>query len=112
MATSKAAQGGAVTGDLCAYYAERAAGGCIGLIVTEHCFISPEGRAHAGSSIASDADVPGLRRLDGYDPRARLEGDGADQPWAARHSPVTRLRALSPSGVRLPRTAGRAPRRT
>ena len=60
MATSKAAQGGAVTGDLCAYYAERAAGGCIGLIVTEHCFISPEGRAHAGQleSFAEIASPP------------------------------------------------------
>ena len=37
MATSKAAQGGAVTGDLCAYCAERAAGGCIGLMVCELC---------------------------------------------------------------------------
>ena len=111
MATSKAAQGGAVTGDLCAYYAERAAGGCIGLIVTEHCFISPEGRAHAGQlSIASDADVPGLRRLTdtihahGSKAMAQIShAGGAAQPG------YPGLRALSPSGVRLPRDSGEGP---
>lgn len=111
MATSKAAQGGAVTDDLCAYYAERAAGGCIGLIVTEHCFVSPEGRAHAGQlSIASDADIPGLRRLTdtihahGSKAMAQIShAGGAAQPG------VPGLSALSPSGVRLPRDSGEGP---
>ena len=47
MATGKTPDG-TVQDDLLAYYDARSKGGCIGLIVIEHAYISPEGKAHEG----------------------------------------------------------------
>lgn len=64
MATAKADENGHVTDEVCAYYQERAKYSKIGLIITEHSYIHPQGKAHPGqTSIASDDDIPGLRRL-------------------------------------------------
>lgn len=64
MATSKSSPDGTVTDALCAYYAEKSRGGYIGLVITEHCYVSPDGKAHAGQlSAADDRVVPGLARL-------------------------------------------------
>ena len=64
MATAKSTPDGAVTPDLCDYYAARAAAGGLGLIITEHAYILPEGKAAAGQlSIGPDCDPEGLRRL-------------------------------------------------
>nr|WP_122012466.1 NADH:flavin oxidoreductase [Maliibacterium massiliense] len=64
MATYKSNADGSVSHALCDYYAEKARGGHVGLIITEHSFISPLGRAGAGQlSLAADCDMPGLRRL-------------------------------------------------
>ena len=64
MATAKCGDSGAVTDALCEYYDEKTKGGMIGLVITEHCFISPEGKAGAGQmSIASDDLIPGLKKL-------------------------------------------------
>lgn len=50
--------------DLLAYYDARSKGGYIGLIVTEHAYISPEGKAHEGQlSVSRDTDIPGLTKL-------------------------------------------------
>ena len=50
--------------DLLAYYDARSKGGCIGLIVTEHAYVSPEGKAHEGQlSVSRDTDIPGLTKL-------------------------------------------------
>ena len=63
MATAKSSNG-LVSEQLTAYYQEKAEGGHIGLVITEHSFISPEGKAHPGQlSIADDSDVPGLQTL-------------------------------------------------
>lgn len=43
MATSKATEDGTVTQQLCDYYNEKSAGGYIGLIITEHFYVSAEG---------------------------------------------------------------------
>lgn len=64
MATAKADEAGCVTQQLCEYYAARAQGGCIGLIITEHSFVRPDGKARDGQlSIAQDSDIEGLARL-------------------------------------------------
>ena len=64
MATSNATDSGAVTRRLCDYYDEKSAGGYIGLIVTEHSYVSIEGKAGPGQvSIAQDDDVSGLSSL-------------------------------------------------
>ena len=64
MASARSGQDGSVTSSLCSYYEERTHGGNIGLVITEHAFISPEGRASAGQlSVAEDSLLPGLARL-------------------------------------------------
>lgn len=50
MATGKTPDG-TVQDDLLAYYDARSKGGCIGLIVTEHAYVSPEGKAHEGPAL-------------------------------------------------------------
>lgn len=62
MATEKSAKG-QVTDGLIAYYGDMARSGP-GLIIQEHSFVSPDGRASANQvSLAADADIPGLQRL-------------------------------------------------
>lgn len=64
MATAMSGDNGEVTQALCDYYAEKSAGGYIGLIITEHCYISDEGKASKGQlSIAGDSCIAGLKRL-------------------------------------------------
>ena len=61
MATEKSAKG-QVTDGLIAYYGDMARSGP-GLIIQEHSFVSPDGRASANQvSLAADADIPGLQR--------------------------------------------------
>lgn len=64
MATAKSSEDGSVTDALCEYYAARAKGGCIGMIITEHSFYVQQGKAGAGqASFASDDKVDGLKKL-------------------------------------------------
>ncbi len=64
MATAKSTSDGMVSESLCQYYDEKSKGGYIGLIITEHSYISPEGKASNGQlSIASDKSIDGLRKL-------------------------------------------------
>ncbi len=93
-----------VTDELCAYYEEKAATGLLGLIVTEHCFVSPEGQASERQlSAAKDSDISGLRRIAEVIHRhdvpviAQINHAGG----AAKRS-VTHLEPLSPSGIHSP----------
>lgn len=64
MATSLASEKGEITQRICDYYDEKSAGGYIGLIITEHSYVSEAGKVRKEQpSIAKDQDVPGLRRL-------------------------------------------------
>ena len=64
MATAKSDPDGHGTPDICAYYDEKSAGGYIGLIITEHSYISQEGKASQGQmSLSRDSDVSGLTQL-------------------------------------------------
>ncbi len=63
MATARTADG-YVNEDLLSFYRERTANKNISLIITEHEYISPEGKAHASQvSIADDSCIEGLKTL-------------------------------------------------
>lgn len=96
---------GSVTQELCDYYNARTAGGCLGLVITEHSYISPEGKASANQvSISRDEDVEGLRRLvrvihaNATPVIAQISHAGG-----AAKPDVTGCRVLAPSAVALPR---------
>ena len=64
MASRRCTVDGRVTDDLCVYYQRRSDSHSIGLIVTEHAFVHPQGRLEDKQlSIADDEAIPGLRRL-------------------------------------------------
>lgn len=64
MATEKSGGEGLVSDELRTYYDEKTKGGYIGLVITEHAYISPEGKASVGQlSVAEDAVIPGLKEL-------------------------------------------------
>ena len=64
MATAKAELDGQVSQALLDYYAEKSRGGYISLIIIEHSYISPEGKASNNQlSVSSDGMIPGLRKL-------------------------------------------------
>lgn len=64
MATSKSPEDGAVSPELLAYYKEKSQGGYLSLIIIEHSFITPQGKAHkAQLSVAEDRHVEQLRKL-------------------------------------------------
>lgn len=64
MATSRATKEGLVTQQICDYYHEKSFGGYIGLIITEHSYVSLEGKAGRGQvSIADDDNITGLKNL-------------------------------------------------
>ena len=64
MATSKANPDGRVSRALLDYYDEKSSGGYVPLIIVEHSYIKPEGKAGQGQlSVADDAVITGLREL-------------------------------------------------
>ncbi|WMJ84119.1 NADH:flavin oxidoreductase [Oscillospiraceae bacterium MB24-C1] len=64
MATFKAETDGRVTPSLLQYYDEKTRGGYLGMVITEHCFVSADGKASPNQlSAADDTVVCDLRRL-------------------------------------------------
>lgn len=64
MALGKAEKDGKVSQAILDYYNERTKGGYIGLVFTEHCYITPQGQAGPNQlSIKSDSMIEGLKRL-------------------------------------------------
>lgn len=64
MATAMAGDNDSVTDEMCDYYRERAKYSKISLIITEHCYIHPQGKAHPGQvSIATDDAISGFMKL-------------------------------------------------
>ena len=105
MATEHSTGEGKVTDALIRYYEDKAEDRAIGLIITEHSWILPEGRASAGQmSLASDTVIPKLRELTdaihAYDTPvfAQLNHAGG----AARES-ITGFPPVGPSAAMLPR---------
>lgn len=110
MATSRSSEGGTVTPQLCDYYAEKSARGYIGLILTEHSYISIEGKAKSGQlSISRASNIKGLSQIvniiHGNGSRVMAQISHAD---GAAKSEVTGRTALVPSVVAV--SKGRAVR--
>lgn len=104
MATSKSSNLGEVTQELCNYYDEKSAGNYIGLIITEHSYVSPEGKASMGQvSISKDSDIEGLKKIvsaihkNGTKVIAQLNHAGS-----SASSKVTSLETISASSVKNP----------
>ena len=104
MATYLCDEDGKVTDELLSYYSERAAGGNIGLIITEHSFFTKQGKAREKQlSIADDSDIEGLKRLtdvihqNGTRAMVQLNHAGAGTFYSATGMP-----AVAPSRVILP----------
>lgn len=107
MATAKSTPEGKFSEALGEYYKDRAKGGYIGLIITEHSYISQQGKASNGQlSIACDSDIEGLANLvkaaqtDGTKVMAQINHAGS-----AASADITGLEPAAPSPVKHPRSA-------
>lgn len=106
MASAKADKNGTVTEDLCRYYDEKTRGGFIGLVITEHAYVSPEGRLTAGQlSAAEDGCIEGLKRLaavirkNGPAVIAQITHAGGAASSAITGLPVLGAGSIRPSGA-------------
>ena len=64
MATFKLSENFKITDKVLDYYDQKAKGGYLGLIITEHTYVTKAGIAHPGQlSIAEDADIEGYKKL-------------------------------------------------
>ena len=107
MASEKADAGGIVSQALCDYYDEKTKGSYIGLVIIEHSYVSPQGKASVGQlSISDDSTIEGFKKLasvlhkNGAKVIAQISHAGA----AARHK-ITGYDVLSSSSVMIPRKA-------
>ncbi|HCF49533.1 MAG TPA: NADH oxidase [Syntrophomonas sp.] len=105
MATTKAGPDGQVSQELLDYYEEKSRGGYISLIIIEHSYVSPEGKAHPHQiSIAEDGLINGFKELS-----AIIHGNGSKTVMQLSHagsrasSEVTGTEGLAPSAVPNPR---------
>jgi NADPH2 dehydrogenase len=110
MATSKARADGSISDDLLEYYDEKSRGGALGLAITEHCFISEQGRNRVGQpSVADDAMVDGLSALAGV-----FHGNGVPAVVQISHAGAASVEPekplVGPSEVATPIGSGRLPR--
>ncbi len=110
MATEKSKKG-KVSQDFIDYYAEKTDGGFIGLVIVEHSYISPEGKASQKQlSIADDGVVEGLKSL-----AKVIQGNGSKAIMQLNHAgsaaseEVTGSTPIGPSSVPNPRK-GNMPR--
>lgn len=101
MYTGKSTEGGLITDSQLEYYGTRAEGGDIGLIITEHTFVSQRGKASSGQlSLADDRVIEGLRQLteaihrDGTKVFAQINHAGS-----AGQEHITGMRNIAPSAV-------------
>jgi 2,4-dienoyl-CoA reductase-like NADH-dependent reductase (Old Yellow Enzyme family) len=101
MATSKADLDGRVSQALLDYYDEKSRGGAIGLVITEHNYITKQGQNRAGQpSVADDEMVAGLSRLSDV-----IHRNGSKTALQINHvggtanTAVTGFDAVGPSGV-------------
>lgn len=105
MATAKAEPDGKVSQAMLDYYEEKSRGGYISLIIIEHSFISPEGKAHNNQlSVAEDSVIRGLQELAAIihhnGPKAVMEINHAG---CQTNEEVTGRLVVGPSAVANPR---------
>ncbi len=104
VATYQSTADGKVTEQMIRYYKERAANSNVGMIITEHSYISLQGKAKEKQlSVSSDDDIEGLTRLteeihkNGVAAMAQLNHAGS-----AALTSATGMKAVSASNVILP----------
>ncbi len=104
MATSKAEPDGGMSDALLAYYDEKSRGGAIGLVITEHCYITRQGMNRVGQpSIADDGTIDGWRRLVGI-----VRDNGSKVAMQINHAggacstAATELEVVSASDIAVP----------
>ncbi|MDR3254375.1 MAG: NADH:flavin oxidoreductase [Synergistaceae bacterium] len=109
IATSKAMDDGKVGRAILDYYDEKTRSGLIGLTITEHSFISIQGKASRNQlSVGDESVIDGLRKLtetihrNGSVAVAQINHSGS---VAARE--ITGLDALAPSSIPNPRKPGK-----
>ena len=112
MATSKANPDGSVSAGLLEYYDEKSRGGAMGLVITEHCCITQQGKNRAGQpSVADDRMVEGLAEL-----AATFHRNGSKAVVQINHSgaasdpAATGLEVVSASAVQIPGRPNETPR--
>jgi len=108
MATAKASPEGKVSQDLLDYYEEKSAGGYISLIIIEHSFIRPDGKASMNQlSVADDSVIDGLKKLadvihhNGSKTMMQINHAGSSTTQA-----ITGSTPVAPSAVANPRKDG------
>lgn len=102
MATAKAESDGQVSQAILDYYAEKSAGGYLSLIIIEHSYIKPEGKASLNQlSVADDRMIEGLSKLAHV-----IHKNGSKTMMQLAHAgsqttkEVTGLSPVAPSAVR------------
>ncbi len=105
MATAKAEVDGKVSPALLDYYSEKSRGGYISLIIIEHSYITPEGKASSNQlSVAADTMVPGLRTLaEAIHRNGSRTAMQINHAGSAAQSEITGNAPLAPSAVANPR---------
>lgn len=111
MATAKADEEGKITEDILNYYDEKSKGGYISLIIIEHAFVSPEGKAsNRQISVADDSVIDGLKKL-----VDTIHNNGSRVVMQINHAgsgttrEVTGLNPVAPSAIVNPRREGAVP---
>lgn len=101
MATAKSSETGMVTDEVIEWYKERAKNDRIGLIITEHSYVSRQGIARENQlSIASDDCIEGLRRLtDTIHSYGTMTIAQLNHAGAVAATQLTGLAAVAPSSV-------------
>lgn len=112
MATAKAGANDRVTDEVCDYYKERAKYSKISLIITEHCYIHPQGKAHPGQvSIATDDAISGFMKLTNciHEDRVKVFAQISHAGTAAK-SEVTGQAPVGPSAISHPKQKQELPK--
>lgn len=104
IATYQCDEDGMVNQKVCDYYAERARNSHIGLIITEHGFISQQGKAKKNQmSIAEDACIPGLKKLvDTIHEHGAKVFAQINHAGSAALAVVSNITSVAPSAIALP----------
>lgn len=105
MATEKSAAGGKVSPGLLEYYDEKSRGGYISLVIIEHSYVRPDGKASNDQlSVADDSVIEGLKAL-----ANTIHRNGSKAVMQINHAgsaaleEITGTMAVGPSAVLNPR---------
>lgn len=111
MATSKAEADGRVSQAIVDYYKEKTAGGYLSLVIIEHSFIDPKGKASKNQlSVADDSMIENLASLaQVIHKNSTKTVMQINHAGSAASREVTGLTPVAPSAVINPRTGGELP---